>query len=147
MHTPTCINFFLSFLKSNHLSMFILSFSVSSVFLFSICLFIQFVTASSLLFFFFHCPDYTPPASKPVTSSLPWHWWHHSVWGCIFLYTIRFKPVRTASLCCWVMMVFVFQTLIQEQQLNTVVHQILDIEQSGCCFIFNSRFCLLHMPT
>lgn len=50
-----------------------LPFSISSVFLFSICLFIQFVSASYLLFFFFYCPNYATPAAESVTSPLLWH--------------------------------------------------------------------------
>ena len=30
------------------------------------------------LFFFFYCLDYTPPAAKSVTSSLPWYLWQHT---------------------------------------------------------------------
>lgn len=63
--------FAVSFFKCSYLTLFTLPFSVSSVFLFSICLFIQFVTASYLLFSFFYCPNYTTPAAKSVTSSPP----------------------------------------------------------------------------
>lgn len=61
------LDFAVSFFKCSYRSLFTLPFSVSSVFLFSICLFIQFVTASYLLFFFF----YITPAAKSVTSSPP----------------------------------------------------------------------------
>lgn len=70
--TPTCIFFFSLWTIFQCLSG---PFPASSVFPFSICLFIQVVTASSL-FFFFYCHEYAPPAAKSVTYSLSWHWWH-----------------------------------------------------------------------
>lgn len=68
---PPTLDFAVSFFKCSYLTLFTLPFSVSSVFLFPICLFVQFVTASYLLFFFFYYPNYTTPAAKSVTSSSP----------------------------------------------------------------------------
>lgn len=91
MYTPTSVIFQV---LSPSFIVYLFLHSLMCVSFFSICLFIQFVTASSSLFLFLCGPDYTPPAAKSVASSLPWHWSHLPLLGLKTLIVRWSSPVR-----------------------------------------------------